>query len=66
MRDCFEFAGKSCGYHEKHRAWVIMRENVSLTGGSWFESFHAKTKEELISYLSEKYGSKLSNALKQV
>lgn len=54
MKDGFILHGKHCFYHEKHKAWVIMRDfaQVILTGGSNFDSRHFKTREELEQYLN--------------
>ena len=44
-------------WHEKHNAWVICRDidSVHTTGGSWFESKHFKTEEELKAHLDKEY-----------
>ena len=51
-----EKTGKSYMYHEKHGAWVILRDfgSVSLTGGSHFEPIHFETELELINYLNKR------------
>lgn len=57
MRDGFILHGKHCLYHEKYKAWVIMRcfSQVMLTGGSNFEAQHFQTREELEQYLNERH-----------
>lgn len=57
MKDGFILHGKHCLYHEKHKAWVIMRDfaQIMLTGGSNFESQHFLTRVELEQYLNEQH-----------
>jgi len=55
-----ERTNKFYSYHEKHGAWVIHRDiaSVHTTGGSWFESKHFQSEQELLNYLDEEANKK--------